>query len=1738
MRRFFQRLLLPVAVMVVTQTSFVSAESIRLVGPDGQVQPTPQYSENIVRNSANNEPGRFFGPTSANQTLWSIASQLRPSSSVTVQQTLLAIYQLNPQAFENQNIHTLIPGSTLRVPSLAQISRNSTQDAVNIMASHQAKLNQTPDAPVRPVAPPRSAPVATPKVEAVAQTPPQVTPTTAPQEKAPTELKTPAKPSQSTDAEVMALEEKNHTLRLMLSQVQSEVSTLKEELGDENRIRSEVERLLEEERRKAEEASRLAPSALDNLLSNGWLVALLALIPGLLIAIVVLLLLNRRSSAQQENPTQNNITSEMPTAAPVTLGPEQTEDIGDDLLLDDDLFSTTDDKEENDAEKAFSDEDDVFADLNETDLDFNLDGQDSDDLFVGIDDDGDLDTEFDALNESANGISVNADDKALGLEEMERALNDVSEPTDNDDLNSFDLADENQMSEDDIEALLSGDEENELLSDGKVDQSLLDDLLASELDALDDEPAIQDTETLDTLLNDELASLSEEDNDEFDLSGAGVAGDQDLDDLFASIEEQADLEQLEAKAIDETALLDEILAEQDAPLSEESTELLDELLDDFDKPENDEFDAQTADLLQPEEPILDLEEDSTQLLNEVLGEPVPEELASGLEIDQNSTELLDELLDDLDLDDESIEATEFSVAPEKLSVEDGTELFDELLEIEQHPEPAESLPELATEDEFNSDTFIDDLLNSAPAKDPLLEPVLDENEAFAQADDFDFNPEIEGGLEDDLPQPSALPANEFGTPQDEDWVFDEDDSSPTLEGNAELELSSAEDDLPEQTTATNETADELLADLAAQPQSNTVDTSDDALAPDALSQSVEESLTLNDLELPEENDEPQLAEVTPSSAFDEQQVETEIEPESEPLAAEASNDESDLTALNELDLPEYTEEDALADAQLEPATESDVEPELELASDLEEEEPFTELNELDLPEYTEEDALADAQLEPATESEVEPELELASEPAEEEAFTELDELDLPEYTEEDALADAQLEPAVESEVEPELELASEPAAEEAFTELDELDLPEYTEEDALADAQLEPVAESEVDPELDLASDLEEEEAFTELDELDLPEYTEEDALADAQLESATESEVESELELASEPAAEEAFTELNELDLPEYTEEDALADAQLEPSVESEVEPEFELASEPAAEEAFTELNELDLPEYTEEDALADAQLEPAAESEVEPELELVSEPVTEEAFTELDELDLPEYTEEDALADAQLEPAVESEVEPELELASEPAAEEAFTELNELDLPEYTEEDALADAQLEPSVESEVEPEFELASEPAAEEAFTELNELDLPEYTEEDALADAQLEPAAESEVEPELELVSEPVTEEAFTELDELDLPEYTEEDALADAQLESATESEVESELELVSEPAAEEAFTELDELDVPEYTEEDALADAQLEPAAESEVEPELELASEPAEEEAFPELDELDLPEYTEEDALADAQLEPSVESEVEPELGDETETLAQETESDALVADEDLLASVESAVDEVQPELLDATQDVPPTQSLANKAFDEEALHDWLSDNPDGEKPFSFDRPLDAKTIDSAGMDIDAMLQMGGEDWNGFHLTPDQQAQLPDDVPEDEQAIWASETPEPQAKPENWGSQEDLLDFDPQRDGYMTIDELMAQVESEEQGLNPDEEELKLDVGLDEFPDVIGDIRDIDVDSGAEAAGKLDLAKIYIEMNDEKGAIKLLEEAIVDGDDEIRQQAKRLIDVLNGRV
>ncbi|MBY7866879.1 AAA family ATPase [Vibrio fluvialis] len=1474
MRQFFQRLLLPLAVAAVTQTSIVSAEGIRLIGPSGEVQSSPQFSSEIVRNaasSANSEPSTFFGPTTEQDTLWSIATRLKPSAAVTVQQTLLAIYRLNPQAFENQNIHSLIPGSTLRVPSLAQVSSATTQEAINIMAAHQARLNQ---GEVKPAIQP--APIAKPQpvVEAKTQ---QATAKVAETVTAPAmvdtvkpEVEKVEKQIAASDTELVALEEKNHKLRLMVAQMQSEVDNLKQELGDENRIRSEVEKLLQEERVKRDEAQKLAPSALDQLLSNGWMVGLLALIPGLLIGLLVLMLLSRRSKSSSTEPTLQPAQTATPEAAvaPVTVGEPEIDGLDDELLLDDDLFGETDDSEKLFSDEVDSkDEDDIFADLDESDLDFNLEGEDGQDPFAGIDDDGDLDTEFG----SNSGISVNSEEKALGLEEMERALDEATHnANDDDDEAAFDLSDDGDMSQAEIESLLANDGEVEDLESDAIDQSMLDELLSG----FDQEDDTADDLDFDTLLDDNLDELmSDPIERELTQTDVKMTSDEDLESLFNSIESQADLDTLEAEAdnFEETALLDELI-DEDVTLDSDSTDLLDELIADEDGLDTLELDE-------------DFDVASDKLLNELLDESAPE---PSEEFDHNSPTLLDEWVEK----EEQPVKTE-NVASESVEepvLDDGTEFFEELLEIEQLAQEPTA--------EFNSDNFKDDLLSSVPEHDPLLEEFnLDDDEESSFEDEaFDFNPEIEGTDSGAAMQPEETPtavtvpepiANEFGVPQDDDWLLDEESESTSEIVEDSQPLSSAD----------------FMAELDGAENTEIV-----------------ESVRDN------------VSETT--SASDDNDVERDF------FAAELDDESFDF---DELELAEYSEEDALADAMAQPELPGEPEvKEQDLAAELADAQADDEFEfyGLELPEYSEEDALADAMAQPELSGEPEAEVKeenLAAEfvGAQADDEFEFDDLDLPEYSEEDTLADAMAQPELSGEPEAEVKeenLAAEFADAQADDEyeLDDLELPEYSEEDALADAMAQPELSGEPEvKEQDLAAEL-----------------------ADVQ--------------------ADDEF-EFDDLELPEYSEEDALADAVTKPELSGE-------------------------PEVKEEGLVADF-----ADAQAEDELEF-------------DDLELPEDSEEDALADAIAQP----------ELSGEP-------EVKEEDLA-----GEFADAQ--------------------AEDEF-EFDDLDLPEYSEEDALADAMAQPELSGE-------------------------PEVKEEDLAAE-----------------FADAHAEDEF-EFDDLDLPEYSEEDALADAMAQPELSGEPEVKEEgLAADFADAQAEDEFefDDLELPEYSEEDALADS----IASSDTDPERS---------------------VPEAEAGID---------------FEAMAHQEFDEHSLNSLLDDNEESEG-FSFDQPIDAQTIDSAGMDIDAMLQMGGEDWNGFSLTPDQQATIPDEVPEEERAVWQSDiqNQQPEVATENWATQEDLADFDPQEKHFMTIDELMAQVEREETAFNPDDEELKLDVGLNEFPDVIGEISDVDVDSNSEAAGKLDLAKIYMEMNDEKGAVKLLEEAIVDGSDDIRQQAKRLIDVINGRA
>lgn len=77
-----------------------------------------------------------YGPTRDQETLWSIASRLKPTSDLSVQQTALAILRKNPDAFESDNINALKHNVILRIPTLAEIRATPYHQAIRTTQQH------------------------------------------------------------------------------------------------------------------------------------------------------------------------------------------------------------------------------------------------------------------------------------------------------------------------------------------------------------------------------------------------------------------------------------------------------------------------------------------------------------------------------------------------------------------------------------------------------------------------------------------------------------------------------------------------------------------------------------------------------------------------------------------------------------------------------------------------------------------------------------------------------------------------------------------------------------------------------------------------------------------------------------------------------------------------------------------------------------------------------------------------------------------------------------------------------------------------------------------------------------------------------------------------------------------------------------------------------------------------------------------------------------------------------------------------------------------------------------------------------------------------------------------------------------------------------------------------------------------------------------------------------------------
>lgn len=88
-----------------------------------------------------------FGPTSASDTLWTIALKVRPDAGYSPQQVMLALQALNPQAFMDGNINRLKRGEVLRLPTAEQVARLSSSQAVREVTAQNKALKKS-SAPV------------------------------------------------------------------------------------------------------------------------------------------------------------------------------------------------------------------------------------------------------------------------------------------------------------------------------------------------------------------------------------------------------------------------------------------------------------------------------------------------------------------------------------------------------------------------------------------------------------------------------------------------------------------------------------------------------------------------------------------------------------------------------------------------------------------------------------------------------------------------------------------------------------------------------------------------------------------------------------------------------------------------------------------------------------------------------------------------------------------------------------------------------------------------------------------------------------------------------------------------------------------------------------------------------------------------------------------------------------------------------------------------------------------------------------------------------------------------------------------------------------------------------------------------------------------------------------------------------------------------------------------------------
>jgi len=624
-----------------------STNAIELVGP------------NSKKPSQNSE---IYGPVKNSDTLWRIALNNRPDNKLTIDQVMIAIFMANPQAFKNNDIHSITDGSFVTIPSAKDIASISDQDAKRRIASNeQLKTTSTP-VQARPqttpsVRPSTPTPVAViPKAEnptVVTSPVPKVqiietkeTPVaTKPQDEVEKPVKTVEQPVEidktaalqthlalaMTDMQLLIKE--NEELRTQIAGLDEKIVEMQIQESLDIQAHNELDQLKDEL-----DAIELAKDTEhESIFNNGWVIALLSSIPTIALLGGLFFWLSRRYKSTEEVVTPE-------TTIPLDLDAEDellneegvlSDDLDDDLLISDDdellEIEDSDGLSELDDDGLFSDGEELLipSDDDEDDGLFSDGEEDVDNSSILAQDD--LEALLSQADDLESDPQENTDlsDEILSVDDVDLSSEEANSVPDVDDIDALlDEANDAVSSDDDIDALL--DQANDAVSSDDDIDALLDqanDAVSSDddIDALLDQAndAVSSDDDIDALLDqaddtetsdDDIQSLLDQAND-VDTNDDILSEDnnESIDDLLAetdSIIDEADSDIADGETFGES--IDDLLAQTDVLVEQE-------IVDD-NNIETDDIGSlleETNDLIEDDETDILLEETNNDSVNDI-----------------------------------------------------------------------------------------------------------------------------------------------------------------------------------------------------------------------------------------------------------------------------------------------------------------------------------------------------------------------------------------------------------------------------------------------------------------------------------------------------------------------------------------------------------------------------------------------------------------------------------------------------------------------------------------------------------------------------------------------------------------------------------------------------------------------------------------------------------------------------------------------------------------------------------------------------------------------------------------------------------------------------------------------------------------------------------------------------------------------------------------------------------------